>query len=269
MSMTRRIFAVSLPAGLLARGLRAESLEERGNKLKDRLIEALGGDYFVNMHDRTEEGRAYSFFRDRLSGQSLVHIYTRYDAAPAKGDFPALRERQTYGNKEEDAILFADGGAYEITFRGARPLPDERVTRYIETTQRNIFYILRERLQENGMAFESPGGDVVENQPVEILNITDFQNRKVSVYLHHSTMLPVMQRFYLADPVLKERREEVTRYANYHSLKPGVMWPYSIQRERDGEKVFQMFADNVTVNNNLPEKLFKLPNGITILKKEQ
>ncbi len=29
-----------------------------------------------------------------------------------------------------------------------------------------------------------------------------------------------------------------------------------------------MFAENVTVNNNLPEKLFTLPAGIKILKKD-
>ena len=46
------------------------------------------------------------------------------------------------------------------------------------------------------------------------------------------------------------------------------MWPFSIIRERDGEKVFQMFAESVTVNNNLPAKLFSLPQGIKILKKD-
>jgi hypothetical protein len=268
MKMTRRLFAVTVPAALAARGLRAETLEERGKKVRDQLIEALGGQYFVAMHTRVEEGRGYSFFKDRLSGSSVMRIYTRYEPGPSKGDFPAVRERQAFGKKQDDAVLFAEGNAFEITFRGARPLPDERVTRYIETTQRNIFYILRERREEKGMIFESPGGDVVENQPVEVLDITDFENRKVRVFLHHSTMLPVMQRFLLRDPVLKERREEVTRFANYRSLKPGVQWPYSIQRERDGEKIFQLFSESVAINSDLPDKLFNLPQGITMLKKE-
>lgn len=267
--ITRRIFAVSLPAAVAARTLRAaETPEDRGRKLLDRLIVALGGDTFLNMQDRTEEGRAYSFFRDNLSGLSVVHIYTQYRSQPGPGDFPAVRERQAFGKKQDDAVLFMDGNVYEVTFRGARPLADERLHRYIETTQLNIFYIVRERLHERGIIFESPGGDVIENQPVEVLKITDAANRTVTVYLHRSTLLPIMQRFFLRDPVTKEKREEVTRYSKYRSVGTGIMWPYDVQRERDGEKIFQMFAEKVTVNNNLPDRLFTLPTGAKILKKD-
>jgi hypothetical protein len=266
--MTRRLFAVSLPAALAARRLRAETNEERGRKVMDKLVEALGGQYFTAMHDRTEEGRAYSFFREQLSGLSPVHIYTQYRMQGGPGDFPAVRERQAFLKNQDDAVIFAEGSVYEVTYRGARPLADDRLTRYIETTNRNIFYIVRQRLREPGMIFESPGGDVVENQPVVVLDVTDPQNRKVRVYLHHITYLPVMQRFKLMDPMIKEQREEVTRFNKYRSVKPGVMWPYDIQRERDGEKVFQMFSENVTVNNNLPDKLFTLPSGIKLLKKD-
>jgi len=262
--MTRRQFACSL---LAATAIRAETPEERGNTLKEKLVNALGGAQFLNMRDRTEEGRAYSFFREQLSGLSVVKIYTKYQEKAGPGDFPAVRERQAFGKKEDDAIIFAEGAVHEVTYRGARPLADDRLQRYIETTNRNILYIVRNRLREPGMIFESPGGDVIENQPVQVLKVTDPQNRTVTVYLHRSTFLPVLQRFSLMDPILKERREEVTRFNKYRSVS-GVMWPYDIQRERDGEKIFQMFAEAVTVNNNLPDKLFTLPSGIKILKKD-
>jgi hypothetical protein len=265
--MTRRLFAVTLPAAI-ASHVRAETQEERGKKLLDKLVEALGGSTYLNMRDRIEEGRAYSFYREELSGLSVVRLYTQYLDKPGAEGFPALRERQAFGKKFDDAIIFANGAAHEVTFRGARPLPDERLRRYIESTQRNIFYIVRARLREPGMIFESPGGDVVENQPVQVLNVTDSENRVVTVYLHRSTLLPVMQKFKLMDPMIKERREETTRFSKYRSVKPGVMWPFDIQRERDGEKIYQMFAESVTVNNNLADTLFTLPSGIKILKKQ-
>lgn len=265
--MTRRQFVGSVAAAAPLLG--AENPDQRGRRLLDEMIVALGSDNFLRMQDRTEEGRAYSFFRDRLSGLSIMHIYTRYLDKPGPSGFPAIRERQAYGKKQEDAILFMDNSAYEVTFRGARPLADDRLQRFIDTTQLNIFYIVRERLHEEGIVFESPGADVIENQPVEVLKITDAANRSVTVYLHHATKLPVMQRFFLKDPVTKERREEVTRFSKYRSVGTGVMWPYDIQRDRDGEKIFQMFAESVTVNKNLPENLFQLPTGAKILKKDQ
>ena len=51
--MTRRHFAVSLPAGLAASRLHAETPEERGRKLMDKLVAALGSDVYLNMRDRT------------------------------------------------------------------------------------------------------------------------------------------------------------------------------------------------------------------------
>ena len=45
------------------------------------------------------------------------------------------------------------------------------------------------------------------------------------------------------------------------------MWPFDIQRERDGEKIYQMFSDSVAVNKGLTDSLFTLPANMKILKK--
>jgi hypothetical protein len=47
----------------------------------------------------------------------------------------------------------------------------------------------------------------------------------------------------------------------------GVMWPYDIQRERDGEKIYQMYSDSVVINKDLTDNLFTLPADMKILKK--
>jgi hypothetical protein len=50
----------------------------KGRKVVDDAIAALGGNKFLEMQDRVESGRAYSFYRDNLSGLSIAKIYTRY-----------------------------------------------------------------------------------------------------------------------------------------------------------------------------------------------
>jgi hypothetical protein len=42
----------------------------RGKKVIDDAIAALGGKKFLEMQDRVETGRAYSFYRDNLSPRS-------------------------------------------------------------------------------------------------------------------------------------------------------------------------------------------------------
>src|SRR5437899_2804159 len=119
--------------------LPAETTQQRGKRVIDEAVAALGGRNFLEMRDRTETGRAYSFYRERLTGLAIAHIYTRY-LTPAPGTL-AVRERQAFGKDQSDVILFTDGNGYELTFRGARPLPDTRVAQYRDSMMRNTFYI--------------------------------------------------------------------------------------------------------------------------------
>src|SRR5215831_16442738 len=176
----------------------AETFQERGKRVVEQSLQALGGDAFLNMQDRVESGRAYSFYRQELSGLSIAKIYTRY-LAPVPGQISA-RERQAFGKNEYNAVLFTENGAWEMTFCGARPLADQRYDAYKDSTLRNIFYILRERLKEPGMDFYSRGSDIFQNTPVEIVDITDADGRTVTVYFSQSTKLPVRQVFKRRNP---------------------------------------------------------------------
>lgn len=258
--MNRRS-ALALVLAPLAR-TRAEA---RARSAVDAALAALGGEKFLAMEDRVESGRAYSFYREQLSGLSRATIYTRYLSRAAPGKL-AVRERQAFGKEEESAVLFNENGAWEITFRGARPLADDRLARYRESTLLNVFYILRQRLKEPGMLFDARGSDIVDNQPVEIVDITDAENRTVTVYFNRTTRLPIRQVYTRRDPATKERDEEVTFYSKYRDVG-GVMWPFAIERARNGEKIYQIFSDTVAINRGLRDDLFTLPANMKILKK--
>jgi len=263
--MTRRKFAFSLAASLPCAAFAAETAKERGKRLVDKVIEGLGGDAFRNMRTRTEIGRASSFYRDRLTGYSPARLYTKYLEPNARAGILEL-QRQVLGKKQEDAVVFTENEAYDVTYRGAKPLADDRVKQFREATLHDVFYIFRQRLSEPGMEFEGAGIDVVENQPVETLDIFDAENRNVRVWVNSDTFLPVKQRFYRWDATINDRREEVTRYTTYRDAGNGVMCPHNTSRERDTEKTFEMRSERVTVNDPLPDSMFELPNGIKILK---
>ena len=247
----------------------AETSLERGKRVIDQALAALGGDHYLAMRDRVESGRAYSFYREELSGLSLATIYTRYLTRPEPPvpGFIGVRERQAFGKKEESAVLFADGNGYEVTFRGARSLADALVERFKDSTLRNVFYILRMRLGEPGLIFDSKGSDIVDNEPVDIVEIADADNRTVTVYFNHLTHLPSRQIFWRRNPVTKERDEEVTIFSKFRDVGDGVMWPFTMRRERNGEKIYEIFSDSVAINSDLKDDLFTLPANMKILKK--
>lgn len=254
---------------LLASAATAQNAQERGKRMVQELVAALGGPKFLAIERVVVSGRAYSFYREELSGISVATIYTRYlePSVPPVPNELLSDERQSFGKDERSgAVLFLAGKGYQITFRGVRPLPDETSVRYRDTTLHNVFYILRERLDEPGMVFEDRGSDIVDNQPVNILDITDSDNRTVTVYLHHLTKLPVRQVYYRRDPKTNERNEEVTIFGKYRDTGGGVIWPYDIQRLRNGFRIFQVYSESVEVNKSVSGNLFALPSGAPTLK---
>lgn len=246
----------------------AETDQQRGKRIIESALAALGGHNFLQMRDRMESGRAYSFYREQLSGLSRATIYSRYMNPPKTGKL-GVEERQAFGKNQESAVLFAMDKGHEITFRGARPLPDTQLERYRESTLHNVLYILRVRLSEPGLVFESRGSDVVENQPVETVDITDADNRSVTVQFNQSTKLPIGQIFYRRDPLTKERMAEVTLFSKYREVGDGVMWPFTIERFRNGERIYAIYSDSVTINQDLKDSLFTLPSDVKLLKQQK
>jgi hypothetical protein len=249
--------------------LRAETPEQRGKRVLDECVQALGGDRFLNMQTRLETGRAYSFYRDSLTGLSIAKIYTRYDSGVTDTAHNlAQHERDNYGKKEDYGTLLTDKEAWDITYRGARPLPADRFARYKDTTLRDVFYILRVRLHEPGWIIESKGADVIENRPVEIVDLTDADNVTTTAYFDQITKLPVRQVFFRRDPITKDKNEEVTHFTKYRDAG-GVQWPFAIERDRNGEKIYEIFSTSVEINDKkVSDDLFMLPSAIKLLKPE-
>ncbi len=240
--------------------------DHKGKDIVDRAIAGLGGDRFLHMQNHVASGRVYSFFHDQLSGLDVAKIYTEYlPEKPAKG--LAVREREVLGKKQDYSFLFLEDQGWDITFRGARPIDDETWDRYSRITENDILYLLRVRYNEPGMQYDYVGSEVILSAHVEIVDITDTKDRTIRVYFDHNTMLPVRETYTWLDPDTKYRNDEVTEFDKYHDAGGGIMWPYSIERERNGYKTYQLFATSVQANQELPAKIFELPPGSKKLKK--
>jgi len=238
----------------------------KGKQMIDRAIVALGDSSFTHMRSLTTYGRVYGFFHDKLSGLDFAHVYREYDdELPAKG--LGVKERQVLGKKQDYSYLYLPDQGWDISFRGARPIPDESWQKYVRGTQNDILYILRFRMKEPGLQFDYVGSDVFLSTHVEVIEVSDAHDITIRVYFDHNTMLPIRQTYTWLDPATHERNEEVTIYDKWRNAGFGVMWPFTIERERNGYKTYQSFCETVEVDKSLPAKIFDLPPGITILKK--
>ena len=104
-----------------------------------------------------------------------------------------------------------------------------------------------------------------DNLPVEIVDITDGNGLTVAVYFGRSSKLPVRQILKRRNPDYKDFDTEETFYAKYRDVGGGVMWPYNIRRQRNGEKLYEIYSESVQINKNLRDDLFTLPAKLKIL----
>jgi hypothetical protein len=246
----------------------AETKEQKGRRLIEEALAAVGGDKFLAMKDRVEAGRAYSFGRQGLRGLAQARMYTRYrDEMGSQKEGLPIDERQSFGkDKEIYAYLYSYGKFYEMTYLGARPMPEDSEDRYSDNQYHDIFNILRLRMQEPGMIFQALGTDLLDNTPVEKVEIIDAENRSVVVYLDRNSKLPLKQIHHRRDRQ-RQKHEESTVFGKYRDVGDGVLWPLAVQRFRNGEKTYEMYSETVQVNQSLSSNLFELPAKVKVLER--
>jgi hypothetical protein len=250
----------------LSAPLPAQTRQEQGKLLVEKALAALGGEAFLQIRDLVKTGRAYSFYNENLRGHAVITVYERLDPMkPEAGEewLPVSR-REVYTEKGDYYSLFQNGQGWEVTYRGARPLPQERLRRYREATRRDIFYILRYRFGEPGLYFYHRGVEIIDNVPTDAVDITDSESDTVTVYFRRSDGLPVQQVYSRLDPKTRVPYEEKTVFSKYRQVG-AVTLPWNIRQERDGEKIFELFGVSIQVNQNVGDDLFRLRQGIDLL----
>ena len=46
-----------------------------------------------------------------------------------------------------------------------------------------------------------------------------------------------------------------------------MKWPYDIKRERNGDKVYEMYSESVEINKSIKDNIFAIPANLKILPK--
>jgi hypothetical protein len=78
----------------------------------------------------------------------------------------------------------------------------------------------------------------------------------------------VRQSFRRRNPTYGDFDTETTGFAKYHSTG-GIQWPFDIRRERNGDKIFEMYSETVTINQTLGDEMFTLPASVKLLPKDK
>lgn len=224
---------------------------EKGRAILQEAIKALGGDAFLNAKDLRAEGRAFQFGREeQLSGMAR---FVEYEKFPDK-------VRQELGKDKDFIVIFNGEKGWDKDFRGVREYPEEEMRRIRENRVLSVEHILRYRMKEPGLAVRHLGVDVVGGRPVDLVEVLDAENRAVTIAIEQASRLPVRREWSRRNPQTRLRENEVEVLGNYRKVD-GIQTPYYQLRERDGQKIFEVFLTAAAYNQNPPDSLFQRPAG--------
>ena len=261
--ITRRTL---LAGGAVAASLIAETRQEKGERLVRDAFDAIGGQKFLDVQTQVRAGRAYSFYNRQIRGQARITIYDRFDEMrpDAGDDWLPLKRREVYTEKGDYYALFLNGTGYEVTYRGTVPQPEDYMERYRQASRRDIFYFLRYRRNEPGLYYYYKGAEIIDNVPCEAVDIVDAEGEAITLSLRQADGLPMQQEYLRRDPKTRIPYEEKSVYSRYRPIGDALL-PWVIRRERDGDRVFELYASSYAVNRPLNASVFTIPNDLPML----
>ena len=226
---------------------------ERGKKILEQTVQALGGAAYLNTREFRTEGRAYQFDRyEELAGMARI---VNYEKQPDKF-------RQEMG-KDGDVVYIVNGEhGWEQTFRGVKEMLPTDVERIRSARELSVDSILRFRLKEPGLEVAHMGTDIMDGRTVDLIEIVDAQNRVVNLTVDRKSHLPIRREWVRRIPKTGDREENVETLGKYIRAKgTSIMMPTYIRRERNGIKIFEAFYNEVQAGSKLADSFFERPPG--------
>ncbi len=219
----------------------------KARALLDQMIQALGGQAYLNIQDISQEGRTYSFYHGRPNSYGIV--FWRFYKYPDKERIELTKKRD---------VIYVNNGdkGYEITYKGTRAQDAKDLTDTLRRRHYALDWVLRSWLAEPGIALFYEGHSVAEQKPVEQVTIMNGHNEGVTLYIDADNHLPVKKSFSWRDPTDKERNVEDEVYDNFRPIQ-GVMTPFTLTRFYNGDMSNQRFLSSVTYNQGLAGSLFQ------------
>jgi len=236
--------AVSAPAGASAAPQNTDSdSDAKCRKLLAEMVEALGGQKWLTLKDTFLYGRTSGFFQGKPTGAITDFYSLRTPPTPqAQG-----QERVEYTKKRDIVSIFNENAAWEITYRGKRPLPEDQSSDYFRRRDHSIETAILVWLKDPATVLLSDGQQIAERHLTDQITLISASNDDITLQLDTETHLPLRRIFHWRDPLYKDKNEEVDEYDDYH-LIDGIQTPFTLTRFHNGDMVSERFLYKAEYN---------------------
>ncbi|HWZ00987.1 MAG TPA: hypothetical protein VNX17_07905 [Edaphobacter sp.] len=247
-----------------------QTQEQRGRKLLDQMLEALGGDAWINRRNLRVVGHLGRFFQGTPNGIVVDFTATRQFASGDRPDaqrigFLTDKSMILPGKKIDVVQIWINNTGHEVTYKGNITLPKDQIEDYYRRQDHSIESIYRVWLKAPGVVVIDEGSTMVERRLTERVTILSDNNDAVTLDIDAQTHLPRRRTFVWRNTTFKDKDEDAEEYDDYHTIQ-GLPTAFTISRYHNGDLVSQTFYTKVEYDVDLSPDTF---NPDILLKKKQ
>jgi hypothetical protein len=260
----RRAFPVLLTLLLVALPVSTQTSDDIGAKnakqarvVLDAMVQALGGDAWLNMKNQERQGQVAAFFHGKPSGGTTE--YFEFHQWPDN-------DRIEY-TKHRDVVQFYLGRAgEEVTFKGKAPLPQEQVDDWLRRRDHSIETAIKVWLKDPQTILLFEGQHLAERHLADQVTLISSSNEAITILTDTQTHLPLRRTFEWRDPLYKDKNLDAEEYDDYHVMD-GFPTPFTITRFKNDDQIRQYFIVHVKYNQDLPPDLWDVDAVTRKIKK--
>ena len=256
------VLAMLLCGGLGVRAQAAgdattEAEQKKVKTLLQQMIQALGGDAWLNAPGYELIGRTSGFYQGKPTG--AITDFWDYRQPPDK-------ERVELGKKRQVYELYIGDQGWEVTYKGKAAVPKIEMDDYLRRRDHSVDAAVRVWMKDPGALYLYAGQEQVERHLADKITILSSTNDNLTLDLDANSHLPVRRSFEWRDPEYKDKNVEGEEYDDYHKFN-GISTPFSITRYHNGDMTNQRFLYNVVYGGVIPPEMFDVDAAVRKLKK--
>jgi hypothetical protein len=260
----RRVFPVVLMVFLLASPLSTQTTDDSAAKnakqarvALDAMVQALGGDAWLNIKNQERQGQVAAFFHGKPDAGTTEYFETH--------QWPD-KDRIEY-TKHRDVVQFYLGRTgQEVTYKGKAALPQEQVDDWLRRRDHSIETAIKVWLKDPRTILLYEGQRLAERHLADTVTLISAENEAITIQMDTQTHLPLRRTFEWRDPLYKDKNLDAEEYDDYHVMD-GFPTPFTITRFKNDDQVRQYFVVHVKYNQDLPADFWDVDAANRRIKK--
>lgn len=223
----------------------------------DAMVQALGGQSWLDMKNRTEHGHVAGFFHGQPDVGTTEIL--EFHSWPDKDRIDVTKHR--------DYVQFFVGReGWEVTYRGKKAIPEEQVEDYLRRRDHSIETAVKVWLKDPKTILVFEGQHLVERHLADQVTLISADNEAITILTDLQTHLPLRRAFQYRDPTFHDKDTDAEEYDDWHVLG-GFPTAMRISRMKNDDMVRQFYVDKVSYNQDLAPDFWSVDASARRIKK--